>query len=116
MKGKRGSITVFLALILGVMMMLLCACMQSVRIAAARTRVLCAAEIGLYNATRDKTHQEASVAHLEKALEYWKTYAQDFAARYRPQMMARLQLVTDPGEYTSEAERDISIAQKWRIR
>ncbi len=75
-----------------------------------------AAEIGLYNATKDKTHQEASVAHLEKALEYWKTYAQDFAARYRPQMMARLQLVTDPGEYTSEAERDISIAQKWRIR
>ena len=49
MKRKRGSITVFLALILGVMMMLLCACMQSVRIAAARTRVLCAAEIGLYS-------------------------------------------------------------------
>lgn len=49
MKGKRGSITVFLALILGVMMMLFCACLQSVRIAAARTRVLCAAEIGLYS-------------------------------------------------------------------
>ena len=75
-----------------------------------------AAEIGLYNATGDKEHQERSVAHLKQALEYWKIYAQDFSARYRPQMMARLQLVTDPNEYTKDAERDISLAQKWRIR
>ena len=75
-----------------------------------------AAEIGLYNATGEKEHQDRSVSHLEKALAYWQVYADDFAARYRPQMMARLQLTVNPADYAKDAERDISLAQKWRIR
>ena len=46
---KQGSITVFLALILGLMLSLVCMCLQSVKMAAARTQVLSGVDIGLYS-------------------------------------------------------------------
>ena len=42
MRGwKKGSITVFLALMLGVLVSLLAASIESVRMAAARAQILC---------------------------------------------------------------------------
>ncbi len=45
---KRGSITVFLALILSLVTALVCTGIESVRMAAARTQILNGADIGLY--------------------------------------------------------------------
>lgn len=46
---KRGSITIFLALILSLLMSLLCTSIESVRMAAARTQILCSVDVGLYS-------------------------------------------------------------------
>lgn len=47
--AKKGSITVFLTLILSLVLVLLCTTIQSARMAAARTQILCSADIGLYS-------------------------------------------------------------------
>lgn len=47
--AKRGSITVFLALILSLFMSLVCTGIESVRMAAARTQILNSLDIGLYS-------------------------------------------------------------------
>jgi hypothetical protein len=47
--AKKGSITVFLALMLSLMMSLICASIESVRMAAARTQILSGLDIGLYS-------------------------------------------------------------------
>ena len=46
---KRGSITVFLALVLSLVTALVCTGIESVRMAAARTQILNGADIGLYS-------------------------------------------------------------------
>lgn len=46
---KKGSITVFLALILSLMLSLLCTSIESVRMAAARTQILNSLDIGLFS-------------------------------------------------------------------
>ena len=46
---KKGSITVFLALALGLVVSLLCSGLESVKMAAARTQILNGLDIGLYS-------------------------------------------------------------------
>lgn len=46
---KRGSITIFLALILSLILSLVCTSIESVRMAAARTQILSGLDIGLYS-------------------------------------------------------------------
>ena len=46
---KKGSITVFLALILSIVLSLVCASIESVRMSAARTQILNSMDIGLYS-------------------------------------------------------------------
>ena len=46
---KRGSITIFLALILSLLLSLVCTSIESVRMAAARTQILNSMDIGLYS-------------------------------------------------------------------
>ena len=46
---KKGSITIFLALILSVVLSLVCASIESVRMSAARTQILNSMDIGLYS-------------------------------------------------------------------
>lgn len=47
--GKKGSITIFMTLILTLMLSLLCSGLKSVQMAAARTQILNGADIGLYS-------------------------------------------------------------------
>lgn len=47
--AKRGSVTVFLALVLSLMLSLVCTGVESVRMAAARTQILGSLDIGLYS-------------------------------------------------------------------
>ena len=49
---KKGSITIFLALILSLILSLVCASIESVRMAAARTQILNSMDIGLYSLFR----------------------------------------------------------------
>lgn len=46
---KKGSITIFLALMLSLLLSLVCASIESVRMAAARTQILNGLDIGLYS-------------------------------------------------------------------
>ena len=46
---RKGSITIFLALILSLILSLVCASIESVRMAAARTQILNSMDIGLYS-------------------------------------------------------------------
>ena len=46
---NKGSITIFLALILSLVLSLVCASIESVRMAAARTQILNSMDIGLYS-------------------------------------------------------------------
>ena len=46
---KKGSITIFLALILSLLLSLVCTSIESVRMAAARTQILSGLDIGLYS-------------------------------------------------------------------
>lgn len=48
-KEMRGSITVFLALILSLLLSLVCTSIESVRMASARTQILNSMDIGLYS-------------------------------------------------------------------
>lgn len=48
-KEKKGSITVFLALILSLLLSLVCTSIESVRMASARTQILNSMDIGLYS-------------------------------------------------------------------
>ena len=79
-------------------------------------KISAAVDLKLYNATSDTAYQNSSIEHLNKAVEYWKAYAAEFEARYRPLMMSRLQVAPDPVALIKDVEKDISIAQKWRIR
>lgn len=47
--SEKGSITIFLALILSVVLSLVCASIESVRMSAARTQILNSMDIGLYS-------------------------------------------------------------------
>lgn len=47
--AKRGSITLFLALMLSILMSLVCAGIESVRMASARAQILSSLDIGLYS-------------------------------------------------------------------
>lgn len=73
-----------------------------------------ALDLRMYNANSDKAYQESAVAHLNTALDLWKTYAEDFASRYQPQLMGRLQLAPDPTALIPDVEADIKLAQRWR--
>ena len=46
---KKGSVTVFLTLILSLLLSLICASIESVRMASARTQILNGMDIGLYS-------------------------------------------------------------------
>ena len=73
-----------------------------------------ALDLRMYNATSDKAYQESAVARLEKAVTLWTTYAEDFAARYEPQLMGRLQLAPDPMALIPDVDADIKLANRWR--
>lgn len=46
---RKGSITIYLTLMLGLILALVCTSIESVRMAAARTQILCGLDIGLYS-------------------------------------------------------------------
>ena len=45
-----------------------------------------------------------------------QAHAAAFDARYLPMMMSRLQLIPSPTELIADVEKDITLAERWRIR
>ena len=74
---KKGSITIFLALILSVVLSLVCASIESVRMSAARTQILNSMDIGLYSlfGQYDRTLLENYESLGHEILETTENYA-----------------------------------------
>lgn len=73
-----------------------------------------ALDLRLYNANSDTAYQTSAIAHLTKALDAWKVYAEDFAGRYQPLLMGRLQTAPNPTELIPSVEKDITLAERWK--
>ena len=74
-----------------------------------------AIDLRTYSVTGDTARQDSAVSHLKNALVHWNTYAMDFASRYQPMLMGRLQLAPNPTELLTNVEKDISQAQSWKV-
>ena len=75
-----------------------------------------AIQIRYFNDTGDESYQEAALEHVEKEIEYWKLYADEFAEYYEPQLYGRLQWVVYPPDLTPEVEAEKDVVEEWRAR
>ena len=75
-----------------------------------------AIQIRYFNDTGDETYREAALEHVEKEIEYWKLYADEFDQYYEPQLYGRLQWVVYPPDLTAEVEAEKEVVEKWRAR
>ena len=71
-----------------------------------------AAEIALFDDSGEARHREASVAHMESALEHWKAYAARRDARYVPALYNRVGYV-DLQALVARVAADVAIAREW---
>ena len=71
-----------------------------------------AAEIALFDDSRDARHRQASVTHMEQALEHWKAYAALRNARYVPALYNRVGYV-DLQALVEKVAADVAIAREW---
>jgi hypothetical protein len=75
-----------------------------------------ATNIALYDATGNKTEQDAAIAHLEKALEHWKKYGLIYTQQnVQPVKWGRSGIVDIQGYLTDEVAKDIEIAKEWEM-
>jgi len=72
-----------------------------------------AIELARYDREGKPEQQAAAVAHLEKALEHWKRYAEIARSQYKPQLLNRIGYV-DLHEITTKVEEDVRIAKEWK--
>ena len=76
-------------------------------------KILAAADLALFDATRKPEQKAAAIRHLETALEDWKRYAAVATSQYKPQLLNRVGYV-DLADLTGKVERDIVIAREWQ--
>ena len=69
-----------------------------------------ATDLAMSNLTSDSTFQNSAILHLEKALEYWKKYAETLSLQYIPRALARTQKM-DWNALTKDVENDIELAK-----
>lgn len=73
-----------------------------------------AIDLRLFNETEDESYRTSSIQHLQTALEYWKRYAASYDSQYLPQRTCTGEF--NPTAFIKYVEKDIELAQKWRIR
>lgn len=78
-------------------------------------KIMGAVELRVYNETKDTKWQESSVAHLEKAAEYFGKHAEIISANYVPQQLSRVGYY-DINQILEEVKGDIKIAAEWKPR
>ncbi len=66
--------------------------------------------LAFYEESQAKNYRQEAITHLQKALDYWIAYAQISKANYKPQMLARTNLL-DWNAMIHEVKRDIDLAK-----
>lgn len=68
-----------------------------------------------YNDTSDETYKTQAVDYLTKGVEDWKAFAALWFSRFKVERLPRHGII-DPNAFTSEVEKDVQTASKWRHR
>ena len=76
-------------------------------------KIMGAVDLRVYNETEETKWQDSSIAHLEKAAEYFRRYAEIISANYVPQHLARVGSF-DVMKILESVEKDIDSARKWK--
>lgn len=74
-------------------------------------KIEAAVALAFYFEKKDETHKEKAIRLLEQGLEHWLKYAEVSTANYRPQMLARTNLL-DWKALVNEVKEDISKTKK----
>ena len=76
-------------------------------------KIRAAADLALFDKTRDEAQRTSAVAHLRRALDHWKRYASAYTLEYKqPRLYNRVGWVDLPA-LVAKAEQDIDIALNW---
>ncbi len=74
-------------------------------------KILGAVNLSLYRQGRDATKKAAAVQHLTAAAGYWRSYAKQSTAQYKPQILTRMkQTPVDLTALTTAVDNDVTIA------
>ena len=73
-----------------------------------------AAELALFDATSDNSHQAAAVKHLESALNSWRDYAKAYTNQYKQPLLYNRVGVVDIPKFADKAAADIELARQWK--
>lgn len=72
-----------------------------------------AADLALFDKTRDTVQRESAIRHLQIALDHWKRYAAAYTLQYeQPRLYNRVGWI-DLHALSEKVERDIAIARLW---
>lgn len=74
-------------------------------------KIEAATALAFYDQNKEDTYKKQAITHLEKAYEYWKSYAKISKKNYHPQMLARTNLL-DWSALTLEVIEDINAAKR----
>ena len=76
-------------------------------------KIRAAADLGLFDKTRDVAQRDSAVRHLGLALQHWKRYAGAYTVQYeQPRLYNRVGWI-DLNALTTKVEQDIAIARLW---
>jgi len=76
-------------------------------------KIRAAADLALFDKTRNVAQRESAVLHLQQALEHWKRYAAAYTLQYeQPRLYNRVGWI-DVHALTAKVEQDIAIARLW---
>jgi hypothetical protein len=76
-------------------------------------KILGAADLSLFDKTRQLEQQASAMQHLKAALEHWTKYAAVATSQYRPQLLTRIGTV-DLNALTEKVRQDVDIARQWQ--
>jgi hypothetical protein len=73
-----------------------------------------AAELALFDATTNQTHQTAAVKHLEEALNFWRDYSTAYTKQYKQPLLYNRVGIVDIPKFADKAAADIELARQWK--
>ena len=73
-----------------------------------------AAELALFDATTNQTHQAMAVGHLESALNSWREYATAYTNQYKQPLLYNRVGMVDIPKFADKAAADIELARRWK--
>jgi hypothetical protein len=77
------------------------------------SKILGAAELHLFEKSKDRQNRKSAIRHLIEAQKHWENYASVAAKMYRPQLLARTR-VLDWMKILEEVKNDVRIARQTR--